>query len=336
MSPGSTMKNAACEQAPAEASATAPGPAAEGHVPTSFKLVFERVEQEALALPESELRAVDTDVYVVASGTLMRQPKLLELRSRFEFHQFPLSAFDNLAHYALVASDAYVAHQPVARRETLESSELLEASVPILERCRMEATVLMARGRAKPEEFETISARKSFRNNSEGITRYCRVLERELAYLAECKSTLTEADIAHYMEVARALSAVVGERETAAPVVEKKQVSGDMMTRTFTLFDKAMDSVRAGLTYILRDTPEKVEEYLPRKVKKPSTAKPKKTEPKAEDAKPKAEDAKPKAEDAKPTKATTTATGDVEAPVTRTANGTLQASDARNEVLAAE
>ena len=298
---------------------------------TSSSLIFERVENEAKALPETELRSVDTDVYVVGSGTLLRIQKLVELRPRFVFHNFPLGPLDNLRDYAMVASDAYVAHQPLAH-DAPESAMLLEASVPILKRFKGEGGFLVLRGRAKADEFETISERKSFRNNSEGITRYGRVLLRELPYLIECKSTITEQEIEEAMEIARRLSAVVGERETPGPVKEKSHVSDDMMTRTFTLFDKAMDSVRSGLNYILQDTPELVEEYLPRKVKKPSTAKAKKTvlvDPKPDD---KNSGSEAKGRPEKPP--TKSANGNVPAP-TGTAAGNVPAPK-REEDKAAE
>ena len=302
---------------------------------TSSSLIFERVENEAKALPETELRSVDTDVYVVGSGTLLRIQKLVELRPRFVFHNFPLGPLDNLRDYAMVASDAYVAHQPLAH-DAPESAMLLEASVPILKRFKGEGGFLVLRGRAKADEFETISERKSFRNNSEGITRYGRVLLRELPYLIECKSTITEQEIEEAMEIARRLGGVVGEREIPGAVKEKSHTPDDMMTRTFTLFDKAMDSVRAGLNYILQDTPELVDEYLPRKVKKPSTAKAKKTvqvEPKPDDKNPEADNSpEAKAQPEKPP--TQSANGNLAAP-TGTAAGNVQAPK-REEDKAAE
>ena len=322
----STTEMSDRNEASAHAPATAPEAAPEGAAPSSFSLLFNRVETAAKALPESELRVVDTDVYVVASGVTLRLPKLNTLRPRFVYHQFPLEPFDNLGDYAAVASDAYVAHQPNSQRAA-EASALLEASVPIFEHCNTEVTFLVMRGRATREELGKVSGRKGFRNHSEGITRYCRVIERELDYLVECKSTITKEDLAHYMEVARALSTVVGERETVAPVVEEKPIPDDMMTRTFTLFDKAMDSVRAGLNYIFQDTPEKVEEYLPRKVKKPSTAKPKKTVPVENPPKSDAQNGAPSP--------TPSANGNVQAP-TGSAVGNVQAPDARREDRAAE
>ncbi len=331
MSSVSTTEMSDRNEASAHAPATAPEAAPEGTAPSSFSLLFNRVETAAKALPESELRVVDTDVYVVASGVTLRLPKLNTLRPRFVYHQFPLEPFDNLGDYAAVASDAYVAHQPNSQRAA-EASALLEASVPIFEHCTTEVTFLVMRGRATREELGKVSGRKSFRNHSEGITRCCRIMERELDYLIECKSTITKEDIAHYMEVARALSTVVGERETVAPVVEEKPVTDDMMTRTFTLFDKAMDSVRAGLNYIFQDTPEKVEEYLPRKVKKPSTAKPKKTAPVE---KPPEGQSKPDAQNGASPSPTPSANGNVQAP-TGSAVGNVQAPDARREDRAAE
>lgn len=309
-------------EAAAEATAT---------VPSSSSLIFERVEAEAKALPESALRAVDTDVYVVGSGTLLRMPKLMELRPRFVFHNFPLQPLDHLADYALVASDAYVAHQP-EEHGAPESAVLLDASVPVLKRFKGEAMLLVLRGKAKAEEFETISERRSFRNNSEAITRYGRVLLRELPYLIDSKSTITEQEIEAGMELARRLSAIVSEREIPALNKEKQQVSDDLMTRTFTLFDLAMDSVRAGLNYILQDTPELVDAYLPRKVKKPSAAKPKKTavDPKPKSPEDKSLEPKPDA----PKQPTPSANGNIPAP-TGTANGNVP-SPSREEVRAAE
>ena len=278
-----TMMNApACD--PASAASPAEASHSEGHAAQSFPLLFERVEAEARALPESELRAVDTDVYVVASGTMQRHAKLLQLRPSFEHHNFSLWAMDNLADYALVACDAYTAHRPTLERVAPETTALLEASVPMLERCQEEAALLIGRGKIAPEELGNVSARKSFRNNAERLMRYARVLEREHAYLVACKSTLTLEDIAQYMDVARALSDIVGERATQASAqtsaqAKSKRVSDDMMTRTFTLLDKAMDEVRAGLTYLLRETPEKIDAYLPRKPKKPAASKAKKSTP---------------------------------------------------------
>lgn len=311
LSADNSARNQAADAAPAPTFTTR----------TSSSLMYERVETQAKALPVDALRAVDTDVYVVVSGTLLRLPKLMELRPLFVLHNFPLEPLDNLGDYGSVASDAYVAHQPQAH-DAPESALLLETSVPILKRFKGEGGFLVLRGRAKAEEFETLSERKGLRNNSEGITRYGRVMLRELPYLIECKSTITEQEIEEGMALARRMSGVVGEREIPGAVKEKSHVPDDMMTRTFTLFDIAMDSVRAGLNYIFQDSPEKVEEYLPRKVKKPSTAKAKKTvpvEPKTDEKKAEAD---AKAQTEKP--ATPSANGNIPAP-TPSANGNIPA-----------
>lgn len=297
--------------------------------------LFQRIIHEALGLPENQLRAIDTDVFLVASGVEERHPKLLELYPRFVHHRCPLWGITNILGYATVARDLHAGYERT-KGANPEDVRVLDASVPMLKRVKGEITLLVTRGRVKPAELAGLDSRKSFRNNSEASMRYARLLERELAYLVECKSTITQEDIAQLYDMSRRLSAIVSERERQAKQDAKARQAppNDMQTRTFTLLDKAMDEVRAVLTFLLMETPDAMDLYLPSKPKKPSATKTSPGRVKAPTPKkePKKEANVEVPKDA-PSTPTPSANGNVAAPVP-TASGNIPAP--REEDKAAE
>ena len=316
----------------------APAAAPPEGMPTSVGDLFQRIIHEAMGLPESQLRAIDTDVFLVASGVEERHPKLLELYPRFVHHRCPLWGITNILGYATVARDLHAGYERT-KGANPEDARLLDASVPLLKRFKGDIALLVARNRVKPAELAGLDSRKSFRNNSEASMRYARLLEREFAYLIDCKSTVTQEDITQLYDLSRRLSAIVSERETHAKQDAKARLAppNDMQTRTFTLLDKAMDEVRGVLTFLLMETPDAMDLYLPSKPKKPSANKTSPGRVKAEapkkEATPKKEANAEAPKDA-PSTPTPSANGNVPAPVP-TSSGNIPAP-AREEVRAAE
>jgi len=243
--------------------------------------LFVRTREEARAIPEVKVRAVDTDVPLFSSSVIQHSSKIAGLRPIFAYLNHPVAPIDRIEEHAIAASDANATHAPREAHSPSPDLAVLEASGPMLELCKQEGSILVLRGYVDASEFAGLALRRSFLNNAVALMRYARVLEQAWEHLVEMKSTLTKEDIATFIAVAAQLSEIVAERAEESKVEEKP---ADMSARTYTLFAMSYDEIDASLAYIFRHTPEWIDEYLPRKPKKPVAAKAKKTSPGEEKA----------------------------------------------------
>ena len=281
--------------------------------------VFQRIGVEARAIPELKVRVVDTDVPLLSSGVIQRITKIAGLRPIFAHFNHPLAPIDEIEAQAIAASDASATH--VSREAPSPDAALLDAGMPMLELCKQEGGILVARGYVEASEFEGLSGRRSFLNHSVAFVRYARVFEEHWEDLVEMKSKLTKEDIAMFFAHAHRLSDIVALRANE-PKAEVRPPA-DMSARTYTLFATSYDELESSLKYIFRHAPEWIGEYLPTKPRKPS-AKAKK--PTAAEEKP------PQKDDADGPQPTSN--GETRAPV-KTSSGSVPAP-VREEGRAAE
>lgn len=268
--------------------------------------VFHTTGAEARAIPELKVRVIDTDVPLLSSGVIQRICKIMGLRPIFVHFNHPLGPVDSIEAHAIAASDANATHVP--REASLPDAALLDVSTPMLDLCKQEAGILIARGYVDASEFAGLSGRRSFLNHSVGLVRYVRVFEEHWEHLVETKSKLTKEDIAGFFATANRLSDIAAVRANDA---KEEKPPSELAARTYTLFANSYDEIDASLKYIFRHSPEWIDEYLPSKPKKPSTAKAKKTSAGEEKAPEDTEDPKANAQAPVPVK---TANGNIPAP----------------------
>ena len=235
-------------------------------VTVPFEATRQRILAEADALPDLDVRAVDTDTPIFVSGVLDTHEKRQSLGPLFNHHLIPRGALDNVRGYAVVALEEELS-QPAP---TSPEAEALATGKVMLTHFKTEASVAVARGKIPASAFAEMP-HNGYLNDGLALIRYPKVFRDNWEVIAS-ETKVTRADLDAAEAHGHVLVAMAGEREARA-AQGAPPVHIDRRTRTFSLLDRAMDELRPIITFLLRSSSDPIELYLPTKPKKKSKAK---------------------------------------------------------------
>lgn len=231
-----------------------------------FEVTRQRVLAEADALPEADVRAVDTDTALLVSGILDTHEKRQSLGPLFDHHRIPRTALDNVRGYGLVALEEELSQPPTASPD----QAALSKGKLMLTLFKNEGSVGIARGVIPASAFADMPF-NGYLNCGLALIRFPKVFRDNWEVIAS-ETKVTRADLDAAEAHGHLLVAIAGEREARA-AQGPPPVRIDRRTRTFTLLSRALDELRPIITFLLRNSTDSIELYLPTKPKKKSKAK---------------------------------------------------------------
>lgn len=229
-------------------------------VEESNVIAMEVIREEAMAIPNAEVMPINADVEMMVAGTLDHVPDLRTLRAQFEHHRFPLGPVDKVEAYAHALLEAHVANRPA--EVDPDETALLAESGQLLEKCKTEEVVLIARKIMQSKEFERTTRRTGYRNRGMALAAYVFIYTEVWSRIAS-HTELTQSDLDHIKLVARRLIAISATRDPRLKARGEVLATEDMRRRAFHLLDKALNELRFQVSFLFRYEPEKVELYLP-------------------------------------------------------------------------
>lgn len=235
-------------------------------VEESNVIALEVIREEAMAIPNAEVVPINADVEMMVAGTLDHVPDLRTLRTQFEHHRFPLEPVDKVEAYAHALLEAHLANRPP--EVDPDETALLAESGQLLEKCKTEEVVLVARKVMQAKEFEHITRRTGYRNRGMALAAYGFIYTEAWSRIAS-HTELTPAELDHIKLVARRLIAISATRDPRLKARGEVLATEDMRRRAFHLLDKALTELRFQVSFLFRYEPEKVELYLPVIKRKP-------------------------------------------------------------------
>ena len=139
---------------------------------------------------------------------------------------------------------------------------MLAESGQLLEKCKTEEVVFVARKIMQAKEFERITRRTGYRNRGVGLACYVFICTQAWSRIAS-HTELTQSDLDHIKLVARRLIVISATRDPRLKARGEVLATEDMRRRAFHLLDKALTELRFQVSFVFRYEPEKIELYLP-------------------------------------------------------------------------
>ena len=211
-----------------------------------YSMAFERVLPAAMALPSSELAAVNVDIPSAVTLTLGKLPGILGLRDiAEELPHFDLRFFEHLE--TLVLATAHAHALCLAATSRPDSIDNLTARAGALrDVLHSDAEALAKRGLVSGTRLRKLKTPNGYRNLAFDLLGLA-VLLRESWPTIEGRTALELSDLEQAELLGEELVNALGARERApafaAELAQQRQ-------RVFTLFFRAYDEVRRAVCYL--------------------------------------------------------------------------------------
>jgi hypothetical protein len=216
---------------------------------TSLEDAFSKVRPRFMAVPQEQILAINTDVFTAVSTVRASVPRIVTLRPQLEkLIDFDIVNVDDLDLYALAALRAnYLflsASTPPERFQDLvvEGTELHTTLVS-------DFTAAVNRGYISRDKLDLLQGSVGHRNVASDLIMISTVMTANWDKIAG-RSGVTMEELVHAQELGVQLNIDLGQRVQAPVAVAAVSLERQ---QAFTLFVRAYDQVRRGISYLRWD-----------------------------------------------------------------------------------
>lgn len=207
---------------------------------------YHRMLPAIQAVPDTELVAMNTDVYSAMTTVLGALPRIVSFRDQIaRLSKDAADAVDDLRDYALAVGEAdnryAIASAPPARIVALNAE-----AISLRETIRVDATALVHHGLIDPKRLVNFDGKIGYKNVAQELGEWANLMSDAWPKI-QGKTALTAELIQRAKEVSVELATAAGTREV---VPQTASQAAHLRAQAFALLVHAYDQVQRALTYL--------------------------------------------------------------------------------------